>query len=88
MQRDLPVHIIRYESLKTNLREELVKVVHFLGLTVNQKRLDCVIQNPEGKFHRPARDNFTIPFTPEMKRLAEAAVQNVEILLKDKMPTE
>ena len=47
-----PLHIIRYEKLKTNLREELQNIIKFLNITVNEKMLDCVVENSEGSFHR------------------------------------
>ena len=47
-----PLHIIRYERLKTNLREELQNIIRFLNITVSDQMLDCVVDKSEGSFHR------------------------------------
>ena len=76
------MHIVHYESLKTNLKTELRKVIQFLGLEVSDKQLDCVANNrSEGYFHRPQRtQNFDIKFTDGMQKKLEGLVNKIDEL--------
>ena len=83
--RSFPMHVVRYESLKTNLREELSKLIQFLGLEVKEEQLDCVVNNPEGTFHRAQRKTpFAIKFTDDMRENLENIASELEQLLKNK----
>ena len=53
--------MIRYEKLKTNLRQELERMVQFLNVTVSGEVVDCVVENSEGSFHRKPS---ALPFDP------------------------
>ena len=58
-----PLHIIRYENLKTNLRQEVEKMVRFLGVNASDEILDCVVENSEGNFHRKPSVLGVNPYT-------------------------
>ena len=51
-----PVHVVRYENLKTDLRAELRKILTFLNRTISEKNLDCVERSTGEKWHRKKSD--------------------------------
>ncbi len=46
-------HIVHYEDLKRNFTFELKKVLQFLKFDASRINMRCVLQNSEGKFHKP-----------------------------------
>ncbi len=58
-----PLHIIRYEDLKTNLRHEIHELTAFLGVNATKALIDCVITNSEGQFHRSGNQYPEDPFS-------------------------
>ena len=60
----VPVHLVFYENLKSNLAEELLRLADFLSLEIPAARLACLLQNQEGQFHRqPLTEKPEFPFT-------------------------
>lgn len=50
------VHVIYYNNLKSDLHEELLQAVKFLGLKPDAIRLNCTIEHPKPPyFKRPAK---------------------------------
>ncbi|CAH1797678.1 unnamed protein product [Owenia fusiformis] len=47
-----PVHVVRYEDLKSNLKDEMRKICIFLGHPASEETLDCVVRNSEGAYRR------------------------------------
>ena len=47
-----PLHIVRYERLKSHLVDELRALMNFLGWNISESHLQCVGRNSEGRFHR------------------------------------
>ncbi|CAH1778829.1 unnamed protein product [Owenia fusiformis] len=53
------LYVLKYELLKSNLKEELRKVAEFLDVDVSTHSLNCVVQNAEGNYKRPKnKDDF------------------------------
>ena len=63
-QNQVPVHVLQYERLSTDLRGELVKTLKFLDYHVSNETIDCVLENSMGQFKRTHHLNFD-PFTNE-----------------------
>ena len=49
---DKPLLIITYEDLQTNLQGEMKRLLNFLGMPIDKRRLQCVLCNSEGLHHR------------------------------------
>ncbi|CAH1780846.1 unnamed protein product [Owenia fusiformis] len=58
---DIPTLIIHYDNLKTNLKQELIRICSFLGLNIWVDDLQCTICNAEGNHHRKSERFF--PYT-------------------------
>ena len=95
LQYSKRVLVIYYEDLQSNLYDNLVKIVEFLGLPVEEDRLLCVLGNPHGKFKRPPdkRKQLTFdPYTDEMREFITLYIKGVAMALKLKnqgtLPTQ
>ena len=70
-----PLHILFYDRLQTNLREEMVKLLQFLNWEVTESQLDCVLRDSEGKFHRKRAsriDNLELLSIEQLRRVTDA----------------
>ena len=56
LQSKKPLHVVRYEKLKTDLRAELRKILTFLNQTISERNLDCVERSTGEKWHRKKSD--------------------------------
>jgi len=63
-QSKVPVHIVQYENLVADTRQELKKVLKFLRQPVSEKILDCVLEASDGYFKRNRHLNFD-PYSQE-----------------------
>ncbi|XP_050699605.1 uncharacterized protein LOC126987014 [Eriocheir sinensis] len=76
------VLLIHYERLLQDPQKELLRILHFLRLRVDQRRLKCTLQNLDGAFRRPTPDNISYrlrdPFTPALHVVVEAAMREVD----------
>lgn len=79
-QKEIPVHIVLYENLLSDLRSELVRMLDFLDFQVSNETLDCVIENSTGKFKRTQHLNFD-PFTSENKAAVNRFIRQADPLL-------
>lgn len=77
--------MMKYEDMKTDLSGTLKKAMHFLELKTNHTRLNCLLQNSEGQYHRPRQENFTDPYTTEMLTTLDTYVEIVDRIMKDRL---
>lgn len=85
LQYSKKVLVIYYEDLQTNLYENLLKIVNFLGLPVDENRLLCALGNPHGKFKRPTDKKKQLTFDPysdEMREIVTLYTKAVSMALK------
>lgn len=47
-----PVHVVSYNGLKKDLRTELIELVRFLGVPLNETRLNCTVDHHSAMFVR------------------------------------
>ncbi|XP_071824619.1 sialate:O-sulfotransferase 2-like isoform X2 [Apostichopus japonicus] len=76
------VLVVRYQDLKTDLPNQLRRIVEFLGLPLDEKRLNCTIQRTEGNFHRPKHALSFDPFRKPLKVMVENAIKEAQIKFK------
>ncbi|XP_006814420.1 sialate:O-sulfotransferase 1-like [Saccoglossus kowalevskii] len=80
-----PLILVRYEDMKDNPIYELRKISNFLNMTLEDRRVACVVKNLEGRFHRPDDHNKFLgfnPFTEEMHKDIEERIERVNDLLE------
>ena len=51
-RKEIKKHVVYYEDLATDLNLALVKLTHFLGISVSSDTLKCVVERSEARFHR------------------------------------
>ena len=73
-----PTHVIQYEALVSNTKQELDKVLTFLEVAVDNQTLDCAIDN--GNFKRTNHLNFD-PFSRENKDVVNHVLKQVTPIL-------
>ncbi|CAH1797676.1 unnamed protein product [Owenia fusiformis] len=47
-----PVHVVKFENLQSNLKEELRKICIFLDHPASEETLNCAVRNAEGAYKR------------------------------------
>ena len=76
----LPVHVVQYERLQSDLRRELTAVLEFLGFPPDNMTMDCVMENSGGHFKRKRHLNFN-PYTSENKAAVNRVLAQASPLL-------
>ncbi len=79
-QSVVPVHVVQYEQLVSNLRQELTKIVQFLEIEVTESDMDCAVENGEGPFKRATHLNFD-PYSTTNKEAMNRCIQQATPLL-------
>ncbi|XP_063596338.1 sialate:O-sulfotransferase 1-like [Penaeus indicus] len=75
-------HVVHYEHLLEDPRKELLKILHFLRIRVDNRRFQCVLKNLSGAFKRTTPNGVYYrlrdPYTPEQHRVIESAMNEVD----------
>ena len=80
--------LVNYDTLKTNVIEELTPMVNFLGFEINKKLAKCILINQEGAHHRQEKSNDEInrilAFIPpdDLKRYSKMKEDVLQMLKK------
>ena len=78
--------LVNYDTLKTNVIEELTPMVNFLGFEINKKLAKCILINQEGAHHRPEKSkdeiNRILSFIPpdDLKRYSQMKEDVLQML--------
>ncbi|XP_069167741.1 WSCD family member AGAP003962 isoform X2 [Procambarus clarkii] len=75
-----PLHVLHYELLLNNTQLHLRRLLHFLGVPLDERRLACVSSHLEGSFKRKNNLDFD-PFTKGEKEKMSLAMGRVHRLL-------
>ncbi|XP_022246035.1 WSCD family member GA21586-like [Limulus polyphemus] len=73
-----PLHIVKYEELVEHLKDNLLKLIEFLNVSVSNATLSCVLENKEGFFKRKERIQKLEIFDTSIKRMIDKHVDTVE----------
>ena len=77
----VPIHIVMYDNLIANLREEIVKILRFLNCDVTEFQVQCVLRHSEGENHRkkhiPNTTQFYSSAQKEMLRKHKAEMEQL-----------
>lgn len=76
----LPIHVVQYERLVSNTREELIKVLEFLDSPADDVTMNCALDNSGSEFKRKKHLNFD-PYSKENKVLVNQALSQATPLL-------
>ncbi|XP_042870895.1 WSC domain-containing protein 1-like [Penaeus japonicus] len=75
-------HVVHYEHLLGDPKRELLKILHFLRIRVENRRFQCVLKNLNGAFKRTTPNGVYYrlrdPYTPEQHRVIESAMREVD----------
>nr|XP_054754110.1 WSC domain-containing protein 1-like [Lytechinus pictus] len=67
--------IVYYEQLQLHLKDELRRILNYLGVMIDEERLTCTVRNSEGQFHRPKSNKTLDPFFEEDRRFVEESLK-------------
>lgn len=86
--KGVPLHVVYFEDLVNETRQQILKAVTFLQLPTTVERLDCVMANKDGPFrrkHHPSdvggarhRQQF---LTDEVVKLTDCSLRKVDKVL-------
>lgn len=79
-QTDTKIHVVQYERLVQDVRQELVKILDFLEIKVKDEDIDCAVENRGGAFKRTKHLNFD-PYTRENKDAVNRCIAQASPLL-------
>lgn len=75
------VHVVQYENLINNTKHELKQAIEFLNVTVDDKTLECAVENGRhGNFKRTKHLNFD-PFSRKNKAVVNHVLKQVSHIL-------
>jgi len=77
-------HVVFYDHLKVSPEDELRSLLDFLGISVSNKTMKCVIERKEGLFKRKKRWPKLNPFDESMKKLISLKMRKVYKILLSK----
>ena len=55
--KEAKILVVHFENLIDNLEWNLLRILDFLDFESDQQRLQCVLRNAEGQFHRRAKNS-------------------------------
>ena len=76
----LPVHVVQYERLLTSPRQELSRLLEFVGFPADNGTLDCVLENSGDAFRRKNHLNFD-PYSKDNKAVVNRVLTQATPLL-------
>ncbi|CAH1802203.1 unnamed protein product [Owenia fusiformis] len=80
--KTVPVLIIHYNNLLTNLKKELYRLADFLNVEITEDLLDCIQCNLEGSHHRNVTERFD-PYTKKQRDVLNAYIERFNHSLTD-----
>ena len=89
-QRSHALHVVFYENLRRDLSRELFRLANFLGVRVNDFRVNCVVQNAQGVAKRSRRalpDLFTAEETTSVTDLTKRAYSALKTRKTENLPS-
>ena len=81
------VHITHYEFLSKSPVEEIRKILIFLGLPVDEDRLECIKESSDGLFKRKPSKHVPLdmnPYNAELKNIIYEAIDELNLVLEKK----
>ncbi|GAV08051.1 hypothetical protein RvY_17802 [Ramazzottius varieornatus] len=82
-QNPLTLHVVHFEDLMKNKKEELRKILEFINAEVDEEMLDCVAEKYEGLFRRRKYTLDFEPFNADLKEQIENARDMVEQAIEE-----
>jgi len=65
----LPLLVVKYENLKSNLFMELKRMLDFLEIPYTDQDIECTVNSNVESFHRQHHDKSFDPYSPEQRKL-------------------
>jgi len=74
--------VVHYEEVKTDLESQMRKILQFLGVEVDQKRLSCLSKHRNGFFHRKFNEKpEKLPFSAPLRNQMDHLIENLNTFL-------
>ena len=77
---NIPVLVIKYEDMLTDLSTQLKKMLDFLQVPYSKTQVDCVLKSQLNRFHRKKVSNFD-HYTPELRKMVLEELKKLEPIL-------
>ena len=77
---NIPILVIKYEDMLTDLSTQLKKMLNFLQVPYSKTQINCVLNNQLNRFHRKKISNFD-HYTPELRKMVLEELKKLEPVL-------
>jgi len=67
-QSKVPMLVVKYENLKSNLFMEVKRMLDFLEVPYTDQDIECTVKSNIESFHRQHHDKSFYPYTPEQRQ--------------------
>nr|XP_054760337.1 WSC domain-containing protein 2-like [Lytechinus pictus] len=78
--------VVFYEDLQSELRQQITRILKFLGVPLDEERLRCTEAYPQGRFHRNKTDSDRLfdPYTKQHETIIKTHIDAASKLLFEK----
>ena len=90
LQQDICLHVMTYQNLISNLKDELLRLADFLNTPkdkLSEEHFDCVVAHSEGNFKRPPHVPPPSIYTAMMNETIDSAIRKMSVLLSKRHNT-
>jgi len=80
----LPVLVVKYENLKSNLFMELKRMLDFLEVPYTDQDIECTVNsNAAESFHRKHHDRSFDPYSPQQRQSMHETIKEANVMLNE-----
>jgi len=82
-QFNLPMLVVKYENLKSNLYMELKRMLDFLEVPYTDQDIECTVNSNIESFHRKHHNKFSDPYSPKQRKSILDKVKEANLILNN-----
>jgi len=80
-QIKLPMLIVKFENLKSNLFSELKRMLDFLEVPYTDEDIECTVNSKSDSFHRSHHDRSYDPYSPQQRQSIFKVIKEANVVL-------
>ncbi|XP_023713195.1 WSC domain-containing protein 2-like isoform X1 [Cryptotermes secundus] len=79
--------VLHFETLRLNPHHDLSRLLDYLGISVDEQRIGCVLNHIDGPFRRPQSSQKLLfssrdPFSEKLHRILDAVIHDLDSMLE------
>jgi len=80
---NLPILVVKYENLKSNLHMELKRMLDFLEVPYTDQDIECTVNSNIESFHRKHHNKFSDPYSTKQRRSIVDKLKEANLILNN-----